>query len=381
MINTQRLAETFTQLVQIDSVSYDEERMFKTMETLFTDLGASVIHDDAASKIGGNTSNLVAKFPGNVDVKPLFLCGHMDTVEPGKGIKVKFEDGIFTSTGNTILASDDKSALAIILEVIRTIQENDLPMPPVEVICTVCEEEGLLGAKNFDYSLMDSEFGYILDSSDVEGIVTRAPGAKKIQIHVHGKAAHAGNAPENGVDAVYAASLAISRLKIGRIDSETTCNLGVIKGGTATNIVPDYVFIDGEARSHNMKILERVVKNIVDTFEDTAAELRKIHGEFPRVKIDVEENFSNTNIPEDHEAVRLARKAAVNLGQPLLSKTIGGAADANIFFGKGIVAGVLGTGMTDVHTVNESIALADMEKSARLVLEILRIHAASELAS
>ncbi len=334
MINTRRMGELFIRLAEIDSVSYHESEIAAELETMFKALGAKVFYDNAAAQIGGDCSNLVARFPGNVDVPPIFLCGHMDTVEPGKGVKVKFENGIFTSAGNTILGSDDKSALAIILEIIQTIQEQNLPCPPIEVLCTVCEENGLVGAKHFDYSLLNAKFGYVLDSTDTEGIVTRAPAAKKIQVHVYGKAAHAGSAPENGVNAIYVASRAISKLQLGRIDSETTCNLGIIKGGVATNIVPDHVFIDGEARSHNMGTLEQVVGNIVAAFEETAADLRKIYGEFPKVQVDVEEDFSNTNIPEDHLTVRLARKAAENLGQSLASKTIGGAADANIFFEK-----------------------------------------------
>ena len=338
-------------------------------------MGATVCYDRAKEKTNGDCSNLVAKFAGNRPVPPIFLSGHMDTVVPGKGVRVGFENGIFTSDGTTILGSDDKSAIAIILEVMDVVKENHLPCPPVELIFTVCEEIGLLGAKNFDLSLIDARFGYILDSTDTEGIVTRAPAANKILVQVHGRAAHAGAAPEKGVSAIYAAARAISELDLGRIDSETTCNLGIITGGMATNIIPEKVEIKGEARSHDPEKLDAVTRKIVTTFEKTARDLR---GEdtVPRVDIVVEQDFSNTHIPEDHEVVKLARRAAANLGRTLESKTIGGGADANVFFGKGIAAGVLGTGMTDVHTVKESIALKDMEETARLVLEILQVHAA-----
>ncbi|MCG8565517.1 MAG: M20/M25/M40 family metallo-hydrolase, partial [Desulfobacterales bacterium] len=299
------------------------------------------------------------------------------TVVPGKGVKVIFEDGVFRSDGTTILGSDDKSALAIIIEVLRVIQENDLPCPPVELVFTVAEEMGLLGAKHFDFSMMASKFGYILDSTDTEGIVTKAPAANKIDIKVYGKAAHAGAAPENGVNAIYAAACALSKLELGRMDEVTTCNMGLVSGGAVTNIVPEYVEINGEARSHNPEKLAEVTQNIVDTVEAAMAELRG-DGDLPRAEVIVEEDFSNTNIPEDHTTVILARKAAGNLGYELASKTIGGGADANVFFGKGIMAGVLGTGMTDVHTLKESIKISDMENTARLVLEILKLHAAGE---
>jgi tripeptide aminopeptidase len=208
--------------------------------------------------------------------------------------------------------------------------------------------------------------------------VTKAPAANKIFIDVIGRAAHAGAAPEKGVNAIYAAARAIAGLELGRIDSETTCNLGIITGGMATNIVPEKVAVKGEARSHDPEKLEQVTRKIVSAFEDTARTLQN-GDSVPRVTVTVEHDFPNTHIPEDHDVVVLARKAAANLGKTLESKTIGGGADANIFFGKGIAAGVLGTGMTDVHTVNESIALKDMEDTARLVLEILQIHATGDV--
>lgn len=379
MINTQRLGDRFKMLAQIDSESRHEAKISKVLEKMLLDLGARVCFDDAAQKVGGDCSNLVAKFKGTVDVPPLFLSGHMDTVLPGNGVKVQFENGIFTSDGTTILGGDDKSALAIILEVMTVVKENNLPCPPVEIVFTVCEEIGLLGAKHLDLSLMDATFGYILDSTDTQGIVTRAPSTNKITIDVYGRAAHAGAAPEKGISAIYAAAKAISSLQLGRIDEETTCNLGTITGGMATNIVPETVQIHGEARSHDLEKLKQVTDHIIQGFETAAASLRKEGESLPRVDIQVEQDFPNTNIAEDHPTIVLARKAAENLGRELASKTIGGGADANIFFGKGIVAGVLGTGMTDVHTLKESIALSDMENTARLVLEILAVHATGNI--
>lgn len=374
MINSQRMAQRFKSLVEIDSLSRREKEVALELEKILTKMGAIVCYDTAKEKVNGNCSNLVAKFKGTVAAEPLFLSGHMDTVGPGEGIKVQYENGIFKSDGTTILGSDDKSAIAIILEVMEVMLENNLDCPPVEIIFTVCEEIGLLGAKHFDHSLMDSTFGYILDSADTRGIVTKAPAANKITIKIHGRAAHAGAAPENGVNAIWVASKAVSGLRLGRIDEETTCNLGVITGGVATNIVPDFVEIKGEARSHDMEKLKTVTDTMVNAFY-MAAESVGSGSDLPRIEAVVENDFPNTNIPEDHKAIRLARQAAANLGVNLTSKTVGGGADANIFFGKGIVAGVLGTGMKDVHTLNESIDIKDMEDSARLVLEILKVHA------
>ncbi len=374
MINLERMAQRFISLVEIDSLSRRELDVANALEEILTQMGATVMYDDAKDKVGGNCSNMVAKFKGTINAEPIFLSGHMDTVGPGEGIKVQFEDGIFRSDGTTILGSDDKSAIAIILEVMDIILENDIDYPPVEIVFTVCEEIGLLGAKHFDYSLIDSKFGYILDSTDTDGIVTKAPAANKITIKVYGKAAHAGAEPENGVNAIFVTSNAISSLKIGRIDEVTTCNLGTIKGGVATNIVPEFVEIHGEARSHNIDKLKEVTDNIVNAFHQAAESLQQ-GSQLPKVEAIVETDFPPTDIPENHKSIVLARSAAANIGVTLESKTIGGGADANIFFGKGVVAGVLGTGMTDVHTLNESINIKDMESAAKLVLEILKVHA------
>lgn len=374
MINLQRLAQRFKTLVEIDSLSRHEQDVAKKIEKILTDMGAEVCYDTAKNKVNGNCSNLVAKFKGSVKAEPVFLSGHMDTVGPGNNIQVQFKKGIFTSDGTTILGSDDKSAIAIILEAMDVIFENRLDHPPIEIVLTVCEEIGLLGAKNLDYSLMDSKFGYILDSSDTSELVTKSPAANKIHLKVYGRAAHSGLEPEKGINAIKIASEAVSRLPLGRIDEETTCNLGKIKGGEATNIVPDFVEIHGEARSHDKKKIEAVTKNITDTFYKIAKKAKDKSG-LPRVEAVVENDFPNTDIPDDHKVVLLAKKAAANIGLPLVTKTIGGCADANIFFNNGIFAGVLGTGMTDIHTLNESIDIKDMENITKLVLEILKIHA------
>ena len=374
MINSQRLSHYFTRFVQIDSVSREEAELASLLKTMLEERGAVVTMDGTGDVIGGNCGNLVAKFKGTADAEPLLLSGHMDTVEPGRGVKVVFEDGVFRSDGTTILGSDDKSALAIIFEILDVLQEDALPHPPIEVVFTVAEEVGLLGAKNLDLSMLGAKIGYILDSTDRDGLVTRAPAANQFTVNVHGKDAHAGAFPEDGINAISVASRAIAGLELGRIDWETTCNIGIIHGGKATNIVPDRVTVHGEARSHDELKLENLTKTIVDAFYDAADHFREEGAALPRVEVAVEQEFPATHVPENHRVVQLACKAAENLEKNLTLKTIGGGADANIFFGKGVVTGVLCTGMTDVHTVRESIRLEDMVETARLLLEIIRIH-------
>jgi len=377
MVNRGRLAETFRFLVQIDSVSREEGVMAGEIRKMLDLLGAETFVDSAADKTGGNTGNLIARFPGNVQAPPLLLNAHMDTVEPGKGINAVLKNGTFTSNGTTILGADDKSAIAILLETLTILKEKALPCGPIELVLTVCEEIGLLGAKHLDLSLITAEYGYALDATDTEGIVTRAPSANRLEFEIHGKDAHAGAAPEKGINAISLASKAIADLKLGRIDHETTCNIGIIEGGIAINIVPNLVRVKGEVRSHDEKKLHKITDQIVSTFKEVVENYKNnpAADDLPRLEINIEKDFSRTYIQDDHPVVKLASKAAENLGRKMVTKTTGGGADANVFFEKGILTGVLGTGMRDVHTVRESIKLDDMVHTTELLLEIIRLHA------
>ena len=381
MIDRDRLSETFMALVKIDSVSREEARVSGMIQEIMADLGADIVIDNAGEKVNGDTGNLIARLKGNTEVPPLILNAHMDTVEPGRGIVPELNDGVFTSMGNTILGADDKSAIAIILEALHIIRENSLACGPLEVVFTVCEEIGLMGAKHLDFKHITAEYGFALDATDTRGVVTRAPSANRLEFSVHGKEAHAGAAPEKGINAIKIASRAIADLELGRIDEETTCNIGVIQGGLATNIIPNLVKVRGEVRSHNAEKLESVTQTIVSAFDRAAAESTKIFDgdELPKVDSHVEHDFLRTHIAEDHPVVTLAAKAARNLGREMVCKTTGGGADANIFFQQGIITGVLGTGMQNMHTINESVRLDDMVEVVELLLEILRLHARGEV--
>jgi tripeptide aminopeptidase len=376
MINKERLAETFRFLVEIDSVSKEEGQICLKIQKIVESMGAEAIVDHAAAKTGSETGNLIVKLPGNTYAPPILLNAHMDTVEPGRGVRPVFNNGIFTSDGSTVLGADCKSAIAIILEVLRVLQEHNLRHGPLEIVFTVCEEIGLLGAKNLDFSLLNSTFGYVLDTTDINGLVTRAPSSNKLEFKVYGKDAHAGAAPEKGINAIYIAAKAIAGLQLGRIDSETTCNIGVIEGGHAANIVPNLVKVKGEVRSHDQNKLANITDEIVNAFQKAVDQI-KSEGSFqdlPRLEYSVKLDFTATNIMDDDPMVMLAKKAASNLGRTLKTKTSGGGADANIFFSKGIMTGVLGTGMNDMHSTGESVLLEDMVNSAELLLEIIQLH-------
>jgi len=380
MINRERLAETFKSLVETDSISKEEGVFAGKIEKILAAMGAETFVDNAGELIGGNTGNLIAKFKGNTPAPTLLLNAHMDTVEPGRGVAAMLENGTFTSDGTTILGADDKSAIAILLETLNVLHENDLPYGPLEIVLTVCEEIGLLGAKHLDLSLVTATYGFALDATDTEGIVTRAPSANHLEFIIHGKDAHAGAAPEKGINAIFLASKAIAGLKLGRIDQETTCNIGIIEGGLATNIVPNLVTVKGEVRSHDEEKLHKITNEIVSSFKEVVENFEEARPEegLPRIEVNIKKDFSRTYIPDDHPVVTLASKAAENLGRKLASKTSGGGADANIFFEKGIFTGVLGTGMREMHTVRESVKLDDMVRTAELLLEIIRLHSQAD---
>ena len=316
----------------------------------------------------------MAKIPGTLPAPPLLVCAHVDTVEPGRGIEPVFENGTFRSKGDTILGSDDKSAVAVILETLASLAGNREPHGPLEIVLTVAEEIGLLGAKNLDYSMLSARMGFVLDASDPDAIITRAPSANRMTYLVRGKSAHAGSSPEKGINAIAVAAKAIASLALGRIDFETTANIGVIDGGSATNIVPDRVTVNAEARSHDEAKLADVTARITGAFRAAVAETNMALppglGE-ASVEVTVDSDYFSMNIPDGHPLVRCAAAAGTSLGRTVATKMTGGGSDANVFFKMGIPTAIMGTGMTDVHTVRESVSLDHMVKGAELLRAVI----------
>ncbi|MEZ0328411.1 MAG: M20/M25/M40 family metallo-hydrolase [Dissulfuribacterales bacterium] len=369
--NSQRLIDTFTSLVRIDSPSKEEAQVARWIRNRLAAIGAEIYEDDSRAVTGSNTGNLIARIHGDSAVSPLLFCVHMDTVEPGRGIQPRFNDGVFTSSGNTILGADDKAAIAILLEVLELIQENGIPHGPLELVFTVCEEIGLLGAKALDVSLLKARSGYALDATNVYKLITNAPCATRFKADVIGKAAHAGANPEAGISAIQLAAKAIAAMPLGRIDSDTTANIGVIHGGKATNIIPDLVEIHGEVRSHDSEKLRKTQDEILSLLHKVIEDCPKQDG-LPRLETFVQNDYPLLRIDRGHPVVTAAMRAAAFLSKELVLGRTGGGSDANILCGKGIVCAVMGIGMEKVHTTNEFIRLSDMENCCRLVLSIIR---------
>jgi tripeptide aminopeptidase len=366
-VNQQRIVDEFLELVQIDSASKNERQIADALRAKLKDLNLAVSEDDAGKKIGGSAGNVLGVLDGEKPGPALLFCAHMDRVEPGSGIKPQIKDGVITSDGTTILAADDVAGICAILEGIRVIQEQQIPHGRIEILFTVAEEGGLHGAKSLDASTLQAQAGFFLDSGGPVGtIVVQAPAQKGIQITIHGKAAHAGVAPETGINAIIVAAQALTKMNLGRLDPETTANIGVIQGGVATNIVPDRVDLKGEARSRDNAKLAKQVEHMTDVVRKTCADYGVT------ADITVRDSYDAFSLDQDDYVVKLACLAAKAMGvEPRLEST-GGGSDANIINGYGIPSVVLGMGYSNVHTTSESMPIEQLVAAAEYVVSIIK---------
>ena len=379
MINHERLDNLLVELIKIDSLSRRERDVAMRLKREMAELGATVFIDDAGEKVGGNVGNLIAHFPGTVpNATPLLLSAHMDTVVPGEGIKPIRDGDILRTDGRTVLGGDDKSGVAIICEALRVIKENRLPCADVDVVFTICEEAGLIGAKCLDVSRLRARTGLVLDSDSVGFLFTKAPAANRMEFRVHGLEAHAGVCPEKGINAIQVAAEGIAQMRLGRIDHETTANIGVVEGGMAVNIVPNQVILRGEARSHSQEKLDRQTEHMKRCLDEAAARhVLEMGGKLhtSRVEANIDRDYDRMDVPDSAPIVKLVHAAAKSLNLEVKTLATGGGCDANVLNQKGLVVANLSTGMREIHTVNEWLDLNDLHFSAKIVLEILRLNA------
>jgi tripeptide aminopeptidase len=328
-------------------------------------MGLEPIMDDSASRNGGDTGNILVRIPGNADGPCILLCAHMDTVGPTEGMTPVLRDGILYSNGETVLGADDKAGIAIILSVLAELQVGDARHGDIEIVFSVQEEVGLFGAKHLQADL-HADFGYILDSSeDVGSIVNQAPSKVDLDFVLEGKAAHAGVCPEKGINAIVAAASAVARLRTGRIDAQTTSNVGVISGGKARNIVPDRADVAVEVRSTNKEKLEREVKAVLKAFDEAAA------ASGARLTVLRDAPFETFIIPETHPVIANAFRAARSIGIEPHIRTSGGGMDANIFNSRGLPCVGLGLGVADPHSPQEHIPVAQLEAGVMFLKALL----------
>ncbi len=354
-----QMVEQFMEMVQIDSESGHEAEMIAYLKDAFEKIGA-------VAEVDGY-GNLIAKMDakGCSGKSPILLSCHADTVLPGKGIEPVIEDGVIRSKGDTILGADDKAGIAEMIEALKTAEVR----PPVEIAISRQEEVGLLGVKNLDFSKISAKIGYLLDNDTLDTIVIGGPSYFAIDINITGKAAHAGMEPEKGINAIQAAAKAIAALKLGRLDDNTTANVGVIEGGMIRNGVPDKASFLAECRSLDHEKAANLAREMTETIE------KEVMAIGAKVDIKVNNLCQAVDIPEDSHSVSVSKKALKTVGIDASTTFITGFTDASIYNNKGIEMAVVGIGAKLEHSTDEHIYIEDMIKAKNMIIEILRLSA------
>lgn len=354
-----RMINQFMEMVRIDSESGDEKDFLNYVEEEVRKLGGDVERDAYG--------NLVARFEarGCADRDPVLLSCHGDTVKPGRGIEPVIVDEVIRSKGDTILGADDKAGIAEVFEALRIAPIH----PKVEFAVSREEEVGLKGVKNMDFSLISAKRGFLMDNDTLETIVVGGPSYFALDVHITGKSAHAGMEPEKGISAILAAAKAISALRLGRLDEETTANVGIIEGGLIRNGVPDKAMFLAECRSSSH---DKAVK-LAAEMEGIIRKEVELVGAKVAIKTD---NFCKAvNIPEDSWTVNIAKQALKTVDINAACVKITGYTDASIYNNQGIEMAVIGIGAQNEHSTDECIAIRDMENAKNVLVEILRLSA------
>ncbi|MCH8108973.1 MAG: M20/M25/M40 family metallo-hydrolase [Chloroflexi bacterium] len=357
MINRDRLVKTFTDLVQIDSPSGEEEAIAVELVRRLVELGLIVERDDYG--------NIISSVDGE---NPLLLSAHMDTVEPGRGIKPRVDGDRIFSDGTTILGGDCKAGVAAILEALESIKEDGTPHIPFQVAFTREEEIGLTGARNLDISMIKAKEAIVFDGEGPPSQITSAsPTYIGFEIEITGRAAHAGVEPEKGLSSIRIAAEIISRLPQGRLSDDTTFNIGNIEGGTVRNAVPENTILKGEFRSRNLEALDTIQLQI----SEATKEVREL---FPEAVIEthLHTEFETYTLTDDDPATNRVKKTLRSLGLEPTMRPSGGGTDGNIFRTHGISSVVIGMADHGMHTVREYVTIPDLVDAAHLCETLLR---------
>lgn len=368
MINKQRLTDEFISLVSIDSLSKQERKMADALIEKLKEIGFEPYEDDTGSKIGGNAGNVICHVKGDKNKPALLLMAHMDTVIPGFSKNPVIDGDIIKTDGTTVLGGDDAGGMAVILETIKSLVEDKTPFGDIYIAFTVAEEGGLFGAVNLDLSKTPADYAIILDEGgEIGTAAVKAPYYNRFKATFIGRAAHAGIEPEKGLSAIMMASKTIAEMPhFGRIDSESTSNIGVIKGGQVRNIVCETCDIEGEVRSISEEKIDRFTEEILGHFKKTS---EKLGGS---VEIELEEMYPGFDIKETDDIINLLKEASVISKIPLNLHATGGGSDTNIINGAGIPAVNISVGMTSVHSTKEFIRISDMEKACQFLTAIIK---------
>jgi tripeptide aminopeptidase len=363
-IDADRLLQSFLDLVQIDSPTYHERAIVERLDREFAALGLAAASDGTGHDGAGN---LHVHVPGaRADLPPIMLCAHTDTVEPGRGVRPVVRDGTVRSDGRTVLGADNKASVAAVLEAVRAVRRHNAPHRDLDLVFTWGEERGHAGAVAFDAGRLRARIGVTLDDVARPGHVTvAAPAYCSIHARFVGRAAHAGAAPEQGINAIAAAAAAIRRMRLGRIDEETTSNVGLIRGGTARNTVAPVAEVEGEARSRDNAKLETLVASLREALETGAREVGA------EVEATIRQEYAAYRLDASEPIVQEVMAAVARTDLTASLGVSGGGSDANTFNEKGLRCVNLGIGMSDIHTVNEWIRIDDLTATARIAAALM----------
>lgn len=363
--DSERLLETFLELVRIDSPSREERALAEYCAAALAAEGCTVRYDSSDAVTGSDVGNLIAELPGT-NGQVLVLSCHLDCVEPCRGVSPVIEDGVVRSAGETILGADDKAGLAAAIQTVRRVAEWT-ERPTVRCVFTVQEEIGLRGAKELAAQDVEGDVCLVLDAAgEPGGIVIAAPTHYTFDAVFLGKAAHAGVEPEKGVSAISMAASAISRMPLGRLDADTTANVGSIRGGSATNVITPEVQLTGECRSLDAEKVEQVR----DSMNEAMLQAAEAAGGSVRVEWNLE--YRGFSVGEDSDVYRMVSAACVELGIEPVAMRTGGGSDANIISALGVPTLALSSGMSGVHGVGEHIAVRDIEALADICTAVAR---------
>ncbi|GAB4250648.1 MAG: M20/M25/M40 family metallo-hydrolase [Thermoleophilia bacterium] len=364
----ERVGEIFARIAAVPSPSRCEREVADLVTRELQGLGLEVAEDGAGTAVGGTAGNVWCRVPGSTEKPVLALGAHLDTVEPTDRIEPVLRDGRFVNARGTILGADNKAAVAALLHATELVLASGELFPTFELIFTVAEEVGIQGAKHLSDRALTSPLAAVFDSAGpVGGVVLKAPGSQSLRATFRGKAAHAGLEPERGRNAIQAAARAVAAMQLGRIDEETTANVGVIEGGTAQNIVPDRCVIQAECRSHDPAKLARTAAAMVDACQKGAAESGA------DVDVTIVQEYRAFSLSRRSPAVRLCQAAFAELGISPRFVTTGGGSDANVFNARGIPTVNLDCGMARVHTPDEYVAVADLALLTRVIVTLVRL--------
>jgi tripeptide aminopeptidase len=363
------VVDLFVELAALKSPPGEERPVADAVSRYLRDLGLDVDEDGAGAAVGSNAGNLYARVEPTADGgTPIFLCAHLDTVPPEGPLEPVIEDGVVRNAGGTILGADNKSAVAAMLEGVRRVLAENRSHGGIELLFTPKEEVGLLGAAAFDHQRLQARIGYVYDqAAPIGDVILGAPYSHALEVTFHGRAAHSGMYPDEGRSAIAAAARAIADLRLGRVDDETTANVGLIQGGSAANIIPEWCTLSAEARSHDERKLSELVQEMVDAFAFAAGL------EDCEVETKVSKSYRGYRFKRDDTVVRIAHAALERAGYAPNYGLSGGAADANVFNERGLSCLNLANGMQDIHTPEERIAVDDLEGMVEVTLALVDV--------